>query len=139
MKRFSLACMAALLAASPSAAEACSPVPNYRAPTPAQLDRGIRNRFRRAAAVVEMVAETRSFPDRPGRMRVLRVYKGPFRAGTRLAVHSISGSMCGRGDYPAGIRGIMVIDRLRGPFAFDGFLVPSELAALRAGGLLPRR
>lgn len=124
--------------AVPGAALACSPIPNYRPPSMAEQERGVREGFRRASAVVEVIAEVSSTYSRPGRMRILRVFKGDLRPGARLAVSSIPGSMCGPGDFPAGARGIMMI---HGPGAvtFPGFVSPAHVAMLRRERLLPPR
>ncbi len=134
-----LAGFAAAFVTLPDAAQACSPLPNYRPPSQAELNRSTIERFRRAAAVVEVVADTASTFERPGRMRVLRIYKGNVRPGTRLTVRSVPGSMCGHGDFPAGARGIIMIHRLDAPPTFQGFISTAHVALLRREGLLPRR
>jgi hypothetical protein len=136
-----LAILAGLAWASiavPGASLACSPIPNYRPPTPAQLEQGVRAGFRRAVAVVEVVAEAGSSYERPGRMRVLRSYKGNYRVGQRFAMASIPGSACGAGDFTAGSRGVLMIHH-GGPLTFQGFVAPAHVAMLRREGLLPAR
>lgn len=125
--------------AIPAAASACSPIPNYRPPSRAEQERGVREGFRRAHAVLEVVAETGSSYPRPGRMRVLRVYKGNYRAGARFAVTGVPGSMCGAGDVPAGARGIIMIHHPGDRITFQGFVAPAHVAMLRRAGLLPAR
>jgi hypothetical protein len=140
MRRFALlAGFAATLAALPAAAQACTPNPNYRPPTQAEQDRATRERFRAAAAVVEVVAERGSTLQRPGRMRVVRAYKGNVRIGTRLSVTSVPGSMCGYGDFATGSRGIIIIDRAGAPLFFAGYVSDAQAAMLRRAGLLPPR
>ena len=136
-----LAIVAGLALASvavPDASLACSPIPNYRPPTPAQLEQGVRDGFRRAVAVVEVVAEAGSSYERPGRMRVLRSYKGNYRVGQRFAMASIPGSACGAGDFPTGARGILMIHQ-GGPLTFQGFVAPAYVAMLRREGLAVER
>lgn len=133
-----LAGLAMASAAFPGAALACSPVPNYRPPSAAEQARGVREGFRRANAVVEVVAETGSAYSRPGRMRVLRVYKGAYRVGARFPVGSVPGSACGAGDFPAGARGVMMIHQPGGTLTFQGFIAPDHVAMLRREGLMPR-
>jgi hypothetical protein len=136
-----LAILAGLLLsplAIPGTALACSPVPNYRPPTQAQLEQGVREGFRRAHAVVEVVAEAGSASPRPGRMRVLRVFKGNYRVGSRLTVDTLPGSACGAGDFPTGARGIMMIHHPGGRLSWQGFIAPAHVAMLRREGLLPR-
>lgn len=125
--------------ALPSVALACSPVPNYRPPTQAQVEQGVRDGFRRAHAVVEVVAEAGSASPRPGRMRVLRVFKGNVRVGHRFIVDTLPGSACGAGDFPAGARGIMMIHHQGDRLTFQGFVAPAHVAMLRRAGLLPAR
>lgn len=125
--------------AIPSAALACSPIPNYRPPTAAQLEQGVRDGFRRAHAVVEVVAETGSTGERPGRMRVLRVFKGNVRVGSRLSVSSVPGTACGAGDFPAGARGVMMLHFPGERITFQGFIAPAHVAMLRRERLLPPR
>lgn len=133
-----LAGLAVASAALPATALACSPVPNYRPPSAAEQARSVREGFRRAHAVVEVVAETGSDYPRAGRMRVLRVYKGSFRVGARLPVGSVPGSVCGAGDFPAGASGVMMIHQPGGTLVFQGFVAPDHVAMLRREGLLPR-
>lgn len=140
MPRFAL--IAGLTLASvavPGAAMACSPIPNYRPPTAAQVEQGVREGFRRAHAVVEVVAETGSSYPRPGRMRVLRSYKGNYRVGSRFALDTLPGSACGAGDFPSGARGIMMIHHPGGTLRWQGFIAPAHVAMLRREGLLPAR
>ena len=124
--------------AIPSAALACSPIPNYRPPTPAQVEQRVREGFRNARAVVEVVAEIGSDYPRHGRMRVLRSYKGYYRPGHRLAVAAVPGPACGHGDFPTGARGIMLIHGSSG-HVWQGFISPAHVAMLRREGLLPAR
>ena len=124
--------------AIPGGASACSPIPNYRSPTPAEIEQSVRDSVRNARAVVEVVAETASVYPRRGSMRVLRSYKGNYRPGERLAVASLLGPACGHGDFPRGARGIMLIHGRSG-HVWQGFLAPEHVAMLRREGLLPRR
>ena len=137
-----LAVLAGLLLsplAIPGAASACSTIPNYRPQSIAEQERGVREGFQRAHAVVEVVAEIGSASPRPGRMRVLRVYKGNVRAGSRFTVDSLPGSACGAGDFPAGARGLLMIHHPGDRISFQGFIAPGHVAMLRRAGLLPRR
>lgn len=134
-----LAGLALAPVAIPSAALACSPIPNYRPPTQAQVEQGVRDGFRRAHAVVEVVAEAGSASPRPGRMRVLRVFKGNIPVGNRLTVDTLPGSACGAGDFPAGARGIMMIHHPGGRVSWQGFIAPAHVAMLRRERLLPPR
>ena len=97
----------------------------------------VREGYRRAHAVVEVVAETGSSYPRRGRMRVLRVYKGNYRVGSRFALGSLPGPACGAGDFPAGARGVLMIPA-GGLQTWNGFVAPGHVAMLRREGLLPR-
>lgn len=139
MKRLVLACIAIAPLAIPAGALACSPIPDYRPPSAEEQARGVREAFRRAHAVVEVVAETGSNYPRAGRMRVLRVYKGRIRVGSRFAMTSLPGPACGPGDFPSGARGVMMLHEPRGTLSFQGFIAPGHVAMLRREGLLPAR
>ena len=132
------AALALAAVAIPGAAFACSPIPNYRPPTPEEAAQRVRESVRNARAVVEVVAEQGSQYPRRGRMRVLRSYKGYYRPGHRLAVAAVPGPACGHGDFPTGARGIMLIHERSGHI-WQGFLAPAHVAMLRREGLLPPR
>ena len=138
MKKLALIAGLALAPAVPTTALACSPIPNYQPPTPAELEQRVRDSVRNARAVVEVVAETGSVYPRPGRMRVLRSYKGYYRPGQRIPVASVPGPQCGHGDFPAGLRGIMLVYG-GGRHIWTGFIAPAHVAMLRREGLLPPR
>lgn len=138
MKKLAILAGLALAPAAPTTALACSPIPNYQPPTRAQIEQNVRDGVRNARAIVEVVAEAGSVYPRPGRMRVLRSYKGYYRPGHRIAVASVPGPACGHGDFPTGARGIMLIHG-GGRHSWQGFIAPEHVAMLRREGLLPRR
>jgi hypothetical protein len=89
--------------------------------------------------MVEVVAIQGSrFPE-PGVVRVLRVLRGPLRPGQRLTLRTAPTSACGAGELQRGSRGLILIDRLRGPLFFQGYLTVDFLQRLDRLGLRPIR
>ena len=130
--------LAALLAAQPGAALACT-IPPSPLPVEEQLDQGARESYRRAAAMIEVVAIEGSRPRRPGLVRVLRALKGRVRPGRLLSLRSVDSSLCGAGDFERGSRGLILLDSLRGRLVFQGYLPTGYLARLDRLGLRPDR
>ena len=130
------ALFAALLAAQPGAALACSIAPDPR-PVEVQRDAFARNTWIHSEALVEAVAVRGSRLDRPGIVRVVRVLKGPIRRGQILSLRSMSTSACGAGDFQRGERGLTLIGRVRGPLYFRGWLPSDYLQRLDRLGLRP--
>ncbi|HEV7659383.1 MAG TPA: hypothetical protein VGO55_06010 [Allosphingosinicella sp.] len=127
-----------LLAAQPGAALACTIVPSPL-PVEEQNDQWARESYSRAEAMVEVVALESSGPHRRGLVRVLRVLKGRIRPGSVLSLRVVESSMCGAGDFERGSRGLILLDRLRGPLVFQGYLPAGYLARLDRLGLGPNR
>lgn len=130
--------LAFLLAARPGAALACT-IPPSPLPIEEQRDQSARESFARAEAMVEVVALESSGPHRRGLVRVLRVLKGRLRAGRVLSLRAVESSLCGAGDFERGSRGLILLDRLRGPLVFQGYLPADYLARLDRLGLRPNR
>jgi hypothetical protein len=130
--------LALLLAAQPGAALACSIIPSPL-PMEEQYDQWARESYSRAEAMVEVAAVESSGPHRQGLVRVIRVLKGRIRPGRLLSLGAIDSSMCGAGDFERGSRGLILLDRLRGPLVFQGYLPADYLARLDRLGLRPNR
>ena len=128
--------LALLLAIGPSAALACTPIPDPR-PLEVQIDEWTRQSYLRAEAMVEVIAVQGSRPHNAGIMRVVRVLKGRIRPGRSLALRSVDDGMCGAGDFERGSRGLILIDRLRGLLVFQGYLPSDYLTRLDRLGLRP--
>jgi hypothetical protein len=130
--------LAFLLAVQPGAALACT-IPPSPLSHEEQLDLWARESYSRAQAMVEVVAMESSRPHRRGMVRVLRALKGRVRPGQLLSLRSVDLSLCGAGDFERGSRGLILLDRLRGPLVFQGYLPPDYLARLDRLGLRPGR
>lgn len=128
--------LALLLAFQSGASVACSPVPDSR-PMEVQLDEWALESYSRAQAMVEVVAVEGSRRYRPGVVRVERVLKGPIRPGRLLSLRTVEPSLCGAGGFRSGSRGLILLDRLRGPLVFKGYLPPDYLTRLDRLGLRP--
>jgi hypothetical protein len=128
---------AALLAAQPGAAFACSIVPDPRG-VEVQLDEIARDRYTRAEAMVEAIALKGSRRHHPGLVRVVRVLKGEaIRPGQKLRLRTIESSLCGAGDFERGARGLLLIGRLGGRLVFQGWVNRDTLQRLDRLGLSP--
>lgn len=130
--------LAFLLAVGPGAALACT-IPPSPLPIEEQRDQWARDSYRRAEAMLEVVAIEGSRPHRPGLVRVLRVLKGRVRPGPLLSLRSVDSSLCGAGDFERGSRGLILLDSLRGRLVFQGYLPADYLARLDRLGLRPDR
>jgi hypothetical protein len=130
--------VAALLAVQPGAALACT-IPPSPLPVEERIDQWTRESYSRAEAMVEVVAVEGSRLHRRGLVRVLRVLKGRMRPGRVLSLRAIDSSLCGAGDFERGSRGLILLDRLRGPLVFQGYLRDDYLARLDRLGLRPNR
>lgn len=128
--------LAALLAARPGSALACSPPPDAR-PVEVRRDEGARLSYTHSEAMVEVVAVQGSQFPRPGIVRVVRVLRGPVRRGRLLTLRSMPTSACGAGEFQRGSRGLILIDRVSGPLFFQGYLTPDFLRRLDRLGLRP--
>lgn len=137
MKRLAIAlALSAALTLSPRPARACTMTARIPPPTQAEIDQWTRRRFAGAEAVVDVEATAGSSFGQPGRMRVVRVYKGQIVPGTEIGMRTLSGAMCGPGEFAAGSRGTIMIARLSDPF-FEGYLSDREIALLQRRGLIP--
>lgn len=130
--------LAALLAAQPGGALACT-IPESPLPYEERMDEWTRETYARAEAMVEVVAIEGSRPHRWGLVRVLRVLKGRIRPGRLLRLRAVEASLCGAGDFERGSRGLILLDRLRGPLEFQGYLRADYLARLDRLGLRHNR
>ena len=127
---------AALIAVQSGTALACSIPPDPR-PLEVQRDERASESYRRAKAMVEVVALEGSRRRRPGMVRVVRVLMGPIRPGQVLSLHSVDPSLCGAGDFRRGSRGLILLDRLKGRLDFQGYLPGDYLQRLDRLGLRP--
>jgi hypothetical protein len=127
---------ALLLAAGPDAVLACTPIPDPR-PVEVQMNEWARESYSRAEAMVEVVAIQGSRRHKAGIVRVVRVLKGRIRPGRLFSLRSVDEGLCGAGDFRRGSRGLILIDRLRGPLVFQGYLPDDYLTRLDRLGLRP--
>lgn len=132
--RMIAATVAVLLALLPASGSTCTLVMDSQL---SQAD--LRTQFRRSAHVVEVVAIGGSNwrSDRPGLVRVERVYKGHLATGIWLPVFGSHPALCGAGDIHVGERGVLMLGNLRHRPHFYGFVSPNRLVRLRQMGLLP--
>ena len=101
------------------------------------MDRWARRSYLQAEALVEVVAVEGSRPNWAGLVRVVRVLKGRIVPGQLLSLRSVDSGLCGAEDFRRGSRGLILIDRLRGPLVFQGYLPDDYLARLDRLGLRP--
>jgi hypothetical protein len=126
----------ALLSLQSGAALACS-IAVDRRPVEEQIDEWVRDSYLRSEAMLEVVAVEGSRHHSPGLVRVVRVLKGRVRPGRLLSLRSMERSMCGAGDFERGSRGLILLERLRGPLVFEGYLPRDYLTRLDRLGLRP--
>ncbi len=137
MKRFAIAWAAVAALMLPAPARACTMTARVPPPSPAELDQATRQLYARAETVAEVVALAGSTPERAGRMRIVRVYKGTLAPGVEIELRPLPDSLCGANDFAAGSSGLVMLPRRFGQLIFEGYASPGEIATLRRGGLLP--
>jgi hypothetical protein len=125
-----------LFALLPAPAVACS-IPYDPRPLEAQMDDWARFEYPRAEAMVEVIALKGSVGHRPGKVRIVRVFKGNIRPGRVLRLHAVEASLCGAGGFAAGSRGLTLINRLGGRMDFLGWRPDDYLRRLDRLGLRP--
>src|SRR5688500_13837185 len=125
-----MTCLGLGCGVAPRPAHACTPVIDRPPPTEAELDDAARHAFRTAHDLVEVrVARSANMVlERPGRVRVLHVYKGRVREGDNLRIE-VPFAMCG---MPAGIyageRGVAYLYLQDGRYQLSRFLTLDDFA-----------
>jgi hypothetical protein len=138
MRPFAIALAgAAALALLPAPARACTMTARVPPPSPAELEQATRELYARAETVADVVAVAGSTPERAGRMRIVRVYKGTLAPGAEIEIRPLPDSLCGANDFAAGSRGLVMLPRRFGQLIFEGYVSDQQVATLRRSGLLP--
>jgi hypothetical protein len=138
MRAFAISCVgAAALALLPYPARACTMTARVPPPSPAELEQATRQLYARAETVAEVVAVEGSTPERAGRMRIVRVYKGTLAPGAEIALRPLPDSLCGANNFMAGSSGLVMLPRMFGQLIFQEYATADQIATLRRSGLLP--
>jgi hypothetical protein len=137
MRLFAIALAGALLALLPQPAPACSMARRAQPPSQAELEAATRQLYANAEIVAEVVAIQGSTPERAGRLRIVRVYKGTLAPGAEIASRPLPDSLCGANNFAAGSSGLVMLPRMFGQLIFQDYATADQIATLRRGGLLP--
>jgi len=137
MRRIAIALAGALLALLPQPAPACTMVRRPQPPSRAELEAATRRLYANAEIVAEVVAIEGSTPERAGRLRVVRVYKGTLAPGAEIATRPLPDSLCGANNFTAGSSGLVMLPRAFGQLIFQEYATAEQIATLRRSGLLP--
>jgi hypothetical protein len=137
MRLFAIALAGALLALLPQPARACSMVRRAQPPSQAELEAATRQLYANAEIVAEVVAIEGSTPERAGRLRIVRVYKGTLAPGAEIVSRPLPDSLCGANNFAAGSSGLVMLPRMFGQLIFQEYATADQIATLRRSGLLP--
>lgn len=108
-----------------------------RAAMNARAENRFVDRVRSAEAIIEVEALTSSGPNSSHAIfKVVKVYQGEMREGSKRKLQTLGGSLCGPGGAQRGDRGIIYLSKDE-PNFFNGFLNQRTLTLLREKEVLP--
>ena len=111
--------------------------PRTHPPSRAELEAATRQLYANAETVADVVAIEGSTPERAGRIRIVRVYKGALSPGAEIALRPLPDSLCGANNFAAGSGGLVMLPRMFGQLIFQEYATTDQIATLRRSGLLP--